>query len=210
MPITLAQLKNKLVGLFGEDNDTSNTVDGLVARLAERVVVWRWPEQRASATPGAATARNVDTGSKSLSQPWAAVPCFGATRRCKVKEIRFSQAVSSTVTNTISTGWTLLVAKRGNGIAAGATSTTNSYSLTTFIAGLTTDAGKYTTGTGSYSVIAYNIAGAPNLCHLNSTKSKLQMEAGDMLQVRVKKGGSANDGGASFKGGTLIMVFEDN
>ena len=124
-----------------------------------------------------------------------------------VQAVQFTPYTSSTLTNTETMAWHLLILKRGGG--AGTYSTT--YTATAYVAGLSSGSDKAGTHTNSWSTVANNVgSAAPNPLHMGSAAART-MARGDVITAQVLKGsGTATDSGAEFKGGLLTIIVEED
>jgi hypothetical protein len=199
-----------LRGIFGVNEDTSGTVSGLVSQLAKKKYVYTWPEV------GKALAFTANwphprlaaqTGSLSATQPLAERTIFVADKKCRVKEIYFTQAHSSTVSTSATTSWTLLILKRGG--SNNTMSTT--VSVTSFVGGLCSMSAGQPGFSNSYSQLAYNVAHKANPLLITTSTTKPLLYRGNILTAQVKKGASgvATSNGAQFPGGEVHIVVEE-
>lgn len=212
MALTFAQFKEKLVGLFGEDNDSSQTMDATVGRAMERIVVVPF-----NPFPSLTTASISLPVADPASQPIRERVVHYCPHKGKLKSAFFSLNYSSTVTATATQSWHLVIRKRGGSFASA--SDTNTYSLTRLIAALTSVTDGANSRSGSYSALGSNtVAHYPNRCHLgkgagfaNGDAVKTDVGKGDIITAAVLKGsGTATDAGAVWGGGTLTLVFEED
>lgn len=213
MAITFRQLKKKFAGLFGDESLDANTANAEVNRFAQKVVHYEWE------MPWPATASHSLPLAHAGSQPMRERVIYRAHNREVVKGVYLCQGLSSTLTATETMAWHLLVLKRGGSYGSG--TATNTYSLTQFVAGLSSGTDKAGTHSNSWSALTSNTARYPNPCHLGNSGNgfgrtdtgagKVQLGAGDILTAQILKGsGSADDSGAVFRGGQIIVVLEDN
>lgn len=208
--MAMTDLKARIRAWLGAHEDSSGTVAEDVGRLIRKTTHYEWPIALKAAALNTFTATNrlhAQTGSLSATQPLANRVVFIADKTTRVKEILWTQHVSTTVSTSATTSWSLIVQRKGlhNGTLSG------SMTVTAFVGGLCS----MTTGqpgyTGSYSHIIVNKPFAPNRLLLNRTASKLLLKRGDVLTAKVIKGanGVATSNGAIFFGGSLRIVTEE-
>lgn len=207
---TMNDVKVWLRGIFGVNEDSSGTVSGLVSQLARKKHTYVWPTAtKAVAGGGGFTLPRLaaQTGSVSATQPLAERTIFVADKKCRVKELLFSQYLSSTVSTSATTSWTLLILKRGG--TGGTYSTT--VSVTSFVGGLCSMSAGQPGFSNSYSQLAYNVAHKANPLLITTSTTKPLLYRGDILTAQVKKGASgvATSNGAQFPGGLLQVVVEE-
>lgn len=191
---------------LGVHEDDSNTVRGYVNRLGRKEVMYEWREMSDTAA-NQHVRRDAQTISLSASQPLAVRTIYAAAGPEKVQEVLFMPFVSATVTATETMAYHLVVQKRGGG--AGTYSTT--YSVTTYVAGISSGTDKAGTHSNSWSTLTQNVAHGVNPCHLNSTGASLQLKKGDVLTAQVLKGsGAGADSGAIFRGGHIKLVIDED
>ena len=205
MPAIFRDLKFWLRAQLGDREDAADTVKGLVGQMTSRTIDYEWPQRDLVL----ASLKNYvgQTVSFSASQPILERTVFVADKECVVTEIALQLFVSATITNTASNSFHCVVLRRGanNGTYS------QSYSVSTWIGGLTTDTGKHATASQSFSSLLKNVAHAPNRFHLNPNLDKRRLKRGAVLRAVIRKGsGTATDTGAIFRGGRLqIRVEED-
>ncbi len=218
MAFTFADLVGHMRALFGSQENSSGDLQTQLGRLAEGHSVYEWQEMQGTAA-NQHVRRDAQTVSLSASQPLAERVVYIADHKEKVKSIHFAPFVSATTTATATMAWHLLVTKRGGSFATA--SGTNTYSLTAFVAGVSSDTSKHGTASHSFSALTTNLAHAPNRCNLSDSgdgfgnldndQGAIQLGKGDVLTAQVLKGsGTASDSGAIFRGGTLKIVTEKN
>lgn len=209
--MSMTLIKNRLRAFFGAHEDSSGTINGEVGQILTRNVVYEFPPavKAAAVTLVSGSRMQAQTGSLSATQPLGARTVFIASKPCKVTEITFAQIISATTSASYTTSWSIIINKRGGTI--GTYSSSNTYSVTTFVGGLasvTAAAGAHDLS-GSYTGLVKNVAFAPNKFNLSSTASKLQLKKGQILTARVAKGKGGTSNGAIFFGGTLKIQVEE-
>jgi len=215
MALKFDSFKQYIKALFSDHEGTESDqldVPEMVNRLTRHIHGYDWREMSDTAA-NQHVRRDAQTISLSASQPLARRVIFAAPgQRVRVRAVRFSQYVSSTVTASGQICWNLLVTKLGRGLATGSTSLTSSWSTSTsaFVAGLTSCSTKNTTLSHSLSALTSNVAHAPNPCHLSSTAANLLLGRNDVLTAAVTKGsGTATDAGAIFRGGRIQVDYTE-
>lgn len=205
-----ADFKLKLRALFGASAGAASTLnvqslEDNVGQLASRWVTYEIPQRKkASAEWTGVFGQSI---SLSATQPLQQRVIFTAFRDCELKEAHFCQFVSATVSATDSMSWTILLAKKGKTAATGTLSST--YSVTNYMAGLTSCSSKNGDVSGSQSALTQNVAFAPNRLLMGS-KTKRRMSKGDVIMFKVWKGGATGDtSGAIFQGGLLHLRIEE-
>lgn len=204
--------KSYIKSQFGWSSGSASTanvqsLEDNVGQLTSRWITYEIPQRKKASAEW--TAVWGQTISLSVSQPLQERVIFTAFRDCELKEAHFCQFVSATVSTTDTNSWTILLNKRGKTAATGTLSST--YSVTNYMAGLTSCTTKNGSISGSQSALTQNVAFAPNRLLMGS-KTKRRMSKGDVITFRVKKGrsGVSNDAGAIFQGGLLHMRIEED
>lgn len=208
MAVTFKNFKNWLLSAVGDQENSDRDVREYMDTLADRIVEHTWP--RRVLVQNETTGYVGQTVSLSASQPMLAVPIFTADKACKVKAAFFQQFVSATVAATATGAFHVLVTRKGSGTTFasrnGSATLTGTYSVTSYIAGVSSDSTKHGTASHSFSALTQNVADAPNRMLLNPAANALYLAPGDVLLAQVLKGsGSANDTGGIFRGGKLTV-----
>lgn len=208
---TYQAFKNYIKAQFGWASGTASTanVQSLsdnVDQLASRWITYEVPQRKKVSAEW--TGWMGQTVSLSATAPLQTRVIFTAFRDCYLAEAHFCQHISSTISATDSMSWTILLNKRGKTAATGTLSGT--YSVTSYMAGLTSCSSKNGDVSGSQSALTQNVAYAPNRLLMGSL-SKRKMTKGDVIMFKVWKGGAVGDtSGAIFQGGLLhLRIVED-
>lgn len=209
---TYNAFKSYLSSLFGWSSGSASTANVQtlqqnIDQLTSRWITYEIPQRKKVSVEWQAVWGQ--TISFSASQPLQERVIFTAFRDCYLAEAHFCQFVSTTVSATDSLSWTILLNKRGKTATTGTLSST--YSVTNYMAGLTSCTSKNGALSHSQSALTQNVARAPNRLHM-STLTKRKMTKGDVITFRVKKGDgtAADDTGAIFQGGLLhARIVED-
>lgn len=208
MALTFQQWKNKFKGLLGDEASNASEAGAHAGQALERVVTYNLAF--------------ADPNTVSLSLPLAEAPSQSLrevvihrmAHAGKLKSVHFCQNVSTNVSASASVAWNLLVQKRGGSFATA--SGTNTYSLTILIAGLTSCTSDNSLS-GSHSGLTSNTARYPNVAMVQKGTGfgngdgggAHVLGKGDIITAQVKKGTAVGDTGAVFRGGTLILTFEE-
>jgi hypothetical protein len=181
-----------------------------VSQIVRKKYVYTWPVagKAVAATANWPQGRYAaQTGSLSATQPLQERTVFVADKKCRVKEIYFTQNFSSTVSTSATTSWTLLILKRGG--TNGTMSTT--VSVTSFVGGLCSMSTGQPGFSNSYSQLAYNVAHKANPLLISPSSTKPLLYRGNILTAQVKKGNPANasSNGAQFPSGELHIIVEE-
>lgn len=203
--MAFSDFKKKLVGLFGEDNSSSNDVSDHVGRLMRHHVVYHWPR-----LPGGVVDTSDFYSSNTASIPIVERVIYSANRQCRIKSAFLHYYGTCTTTSSDTKTWTLVLNKRGGSRLTTASST---YTATVYVAGITNETNKNLSLSNSQSVVVTTAPAASNRWRLNRMHLKpanLQMAAGDVLTAKVLKGvGVSGDVGAVFRGGSIRVEIEE-